>query len=200
MLDEQSGKTYGKGIDYDVENETDAPDVLTPEAAEKRADISALKTKLVLARKYAAQAEFAYGEKYKELIEVLEATRKSWEVLNASVVAEHERTKDYLERVEKDLRQQLVDWSKETGEKRFDDHLSTRCIVKLDYELDDATGWAKTNAPFILVADKKQFEQIAKKQELEFVTKMPTYSAVIASELPDPAGEVLPADQDASTL
>jgi hypothetical protein len=165
------------------------PELTIPAGSvEQVAKIANLKGRLIAARKFAAQAETAYGEKYKELIEVLEATRNAWEAQNRLVVDEHERCKTFLENTEKEIRQELCDWSKETGDKRFDDHLSVRCTVKLEYDLDDATQWARNNAPYALVADKKKFELIAKDKNsnLDFVTKTPTYAAVIATEIPEP--------------
>lgn len=118
-----------------------------------------------------------------KLVEVLEATRNAWEAQNALIVAERDRTAAYLEATEKDLRQAVIDWCREHDTKKFDEHLSMRVIVKLEYEPDQATTWAKTNAPFILVADRKQFDALAKKQDFDFVNKVPSYSAVIASDL-----------------
>lgn len=162
---------------------------ITPDAASKHADIVILKNRLATAREFAEQAELAYGEQYKVLISAQESLRQAWESENALVIAEHARTKTYLEGVEKDLRQSVIDYCREHDAKKFDEHLSVRCLVKLEYDADQATAWAKSNAPFILVADKKAFEGIAKKQDLDFVTKVPTYSAVIASELPDLSSE-----------
>lgn len=149
----------------------------------KLTNISTLKSRLITAREFAAQAESAYSEKYKALVEVLEATRNAWEAQNALIVAERDRTAAYLEATEKDLRQAVIDWCREHDTKKFDEHLSMRVIVKLEYEPDQATTWAKTNAPFILVADRKQFDALAKKQDFDFVNKVPSYSAVIASDL-----------------
>lgn len=164
-------------------------EVQTEDEAASRADITVLKVRLVIARKFAAEAEAAYGEKYKNLIGRLEGVRAEWERENALVVAEHERTKEYLEKTDKEIRQAVVDYCKEHDVKKFDEHLSVRVLTKLEYDEEAATAWAKTNAPFILVADKKQFEGIAKKQDLDFVTKTPAYTAVIASELPDLSNE-----------
>lgn len=163
--------------------------------AEKRANIEKLKNKLARARQFAAQAENAYGEKYAGLMDAIEKARGDWERDNSLIVAEYERTKKAAEAADKDLRAELVAFYNATGEKRFDEHLSVRVNIKLAYEIEKATEWAKTNAPYMLIADKSQFEKHAKdkKVSLDFVTKKEDPSGVIASALPP----VLPVIEDA---
>lgn len=191
-----------------AEHGSDADDCQLCETAK----IATLKTRLATAREFAAQAELAYGEKYKDLIAAQEAVRAVWEEEYALVIAEHERTKNYLESVEKELRQSVIDYCRDHDTKKFDEHLSVRVAIKLDYEIETATAWAKTNAPYMLVADAKQFEGLVKthtkakaKEEVEdtlsraersleasgltFIKLDPAYSAVIASELPSLSSE-----------
>jgi len=157
----------------------------------KKTNILALKTKLARARHFAAGAEAAYGERYKTLILELEDVRGQWERANTLVIAEHERTKKALEVADAALRGELIDFRIATGEKTFDEHLSVRDTVKLEYEIAAATDWAKKEAPFMLIVAKTQFEKYAKdkKVNLDFVKKETDHTAVIASVLPVPAGE-----------
>lgn len=182
----------------------DAENAITD--SEQIAKISTLKSRLITARKFAGEAENAYGEKYSELIEVLDATRNAWEAQNSLLIAEHERTKTYLEDTEKEIRQEVINYCRANDTKKFDEHLSMRVAIKLEYEPDVATEWAKTNAPIMLVVDGKQFESLVKtttkvkgketlaeqidrsRKELEvkglgFVGLDPAYSAVIATDL-----------------
>jgi len=148
-----------------------------------RPDISELKGQLAAARVLAADAEHVYGEKYKELIEALEATRKSWEMMNEEIIAQREQCNSDLHAADAELRQAVITYCQENDTKKFDDQLGVRVMVKLDYKPADATAWAKANAPFMLVADKKEFEKVAKSQDFDFVTKVSSYTAVVATEL-----------------
>lgn len=154
--------------------------------AERRAHIEKLKNKLARARVFAGQAEAAYGEKYLGLIEILDAARTAWEKDHSLVIAENDRAKAAAEKADKELRAELVAYYNATKEKKIDEHLSVRVTVKLAYELEKATDWAKTNAPYMLIADKSQFEKHAKdkKVSLDFVTKTEDPSGVIATALP----------------
>jgi hypothetical protein len=160
---------------------------LEVEEAERLAEISTLKSRLITARQFALEAENKFAEKNSELIAILDAARSRWETDNALVIAEYERTREYLEKTEKELRQAVIDWCRGHDTKKFDEHLSMRVAIKLEYDLDEATAWCRAEAPFALVADKKQFEKIAKDQPntgaLAFVAKTPAYTAVIASNL-----------------
>lgn len=149
-------------------------------------NILKLKNKLARARGFAGQAESSYGSKYTGLMDALEAARNTWESENSLIVAEYNRTKAAVEAADKELRAELVKFYEATKEKRFDEHLSVRVNVKLTYELEKATDWAKTNAPYMLIADKSQFEKHAKdkKVSLDFVTKKDEPTGVIATALP----------------
>lgn len=151
-----------------------------------KASIPVLKNKLARARQFAAQAESSYGDKYTGLMAALEKARADWEKENSLIVAEYERTKKAAEAADKELRAELVEFYKLTREKKFDEHLSVRVLIKLTYELEKATEWAKNNAPYMLIADKSQFEKYAKdkKVSLDFVTKKDEPAGVVASVLP----------------
>jgi len=94
----------------------------------------------------------------------------------------YNRIKKGLETEEQKLRDALIEWSKETKEKTFDGHMQVRVLTKLVYKPEDATAWAKENASFILVADKKQFEQIALKNKFNFVNYEDNYVAALAKD------------------
>ena len=147
-----------------------------------REQIEELKTRLEKKRLAAEKVEARMAEAQKNLEEALDRITKDWEKLYADDIRDAEIAGTNLELADSELRRALIEWSRQTGEKTFDEHLSVRVTEKLEYTPEAATEWAKANAPFILVADKKQFEQIAKNQELGFVAKIKNYVSVLAKD------------------
>lgn len=147
-----------------------------------REQIAELKARLEEKRLEAAVSGERMARAQKNLEEALDRITKNWEKLYADDIRDAEIAGTNLELADSELRRALIEWSRQTGEKTFDEHLSVRVTEKLEYTPEAATEWAKANAPFILVADKKQFEQIAKNQELGFVAKIKNYVSVLAKD------------------
>ena len=147
-----------------------------------REQIEELKARLEEKRFAAERAEVKMAKAQRNLEEALTRITKDWEKLYADDIRDAEIAGTNLELADSELRRALIEWSRQTGEKTFDEHLSIRVTEKLEYSPEAATEWAKANAPFILVADKKQFEQIAKNQELSFVAKIKNYVSVLAKD------------------
>lgn len=125
----------------------------------------------------------ALNETAREILAELETKIEQVKTEHAQKHAEFLKTfqdaEEYLAITETALRDQLKEWHEASGEKTYDGNLSVRVTTKLEYDEKDATAWAKDNAPFILVADKKQFEKLPNVAELEFVEEKETVTTVI---------------------
>lgn len=110
------------------------------------------------------------------------AVKEQWEKDFAATLEDCENTDQIFREADEKLRSSLIDWHLATGDKTFDKHLQVRVTEKLEYELESATDWAKENAPYVLVADKKKFEAVAKTTKFPFVRYFPAYVAAIAKD------------------
>lgn len=147
-----------------------------------REQIAELKARLEEKRLEAAVSGERMAKAQQNLEAALASVTESWKGLYKDDIRDAEIAGTNLELADSELRRALIEWSRQTGEKTFDEHLSIRVTEKLEYTPEAATEWAKQNAPFILVADRKQFEQIAKNQELSFVAKIKNYVSVLAKD------------------
>ena len=147
------------------------------------ADIPALKTVLAAARivekETAEKMEIVQADISNNIKDII----FEFEKRHANLYADYKQAAENLDNADNELRSALIVWSQTTGEKTFDKQLSVRVTERLCYDAEDATHWARNNAQYALTVDKKQFDQIAKNQNLTFVQKIPSYSAVIATDL-----------------
>ena len=147
------------------------------------ADIPALKTVLAAARIVEDLRAKRLSEKQSEITAAIATLKAQFEADNDELYTDYKQAAENLDNADNELRSALIVWSQTTGEKTFDKQLSVRVTEKLEYKAEDATHWARNNAQYALTVDKKQFDQIAKNQNLNFVRKIPSYSAVIAADL-----------------
>ena len=86
--------------------------------------------------------------------------------------------------LESEIRNEVIEKFKETGEKKFG-QLGIRISKVPIYEPEQAMTWAESNMPIAIkkVLDKKQFETFAKINNLDFVTIDEVPTATIPSEI-----------------
>lgn len=157
----------------------------TPPIDDLESVIRAQKDTLRIDRETAAIYDTKFAEIKAELDAEIAEAEARWRERHSELLASCGSVGEQLDASDQALRSSLIDWSRRTGNKTFDDHLSVRINTKLEYSAEAATEWAKENAPFVLTIEKKAFEAIAKHQDLRFVNKVESYSSVIAKDLPD---------------
>ena len=86
--------------------------------------------------------------------------------------------------IEQELRDEIVEKFKETGEKKFG-QLGIRISKVPIYEPEQAMTWAESNMPIAIkrILDKKQFETFAKVNDLDFVEIEEIPTATIPTEI-----------------
>lgn len=156
-------------------------------------DVVDLKTEYILAKEQAEIAAKALEADELELVEAIRRLQLKFARDHYNQLAKREKAVATANEAEEKLRAAVVEICKASGEKTFDEHLSVRETVKLNYAADTAVLWAKKNAPIMVVesVEKKQFEAFAKAQmtetddqfikgaDLGFVRIEKTVSAVI---------------------
>lgn len=125
----------------------------------------------------------AYSAEKAGLDRCIEALEAEWKKKNADMIAEFERALAAADEANETLRVAVVEWCRRNEVKTYDELCGMRVSSKLEYSINDATEWAKKNAPFLLIADKKQFEKLETAKSLSFVRSFPNYTAVISSKL-----------------
>jgi len=111
------------------------------------------------------------------------ARRLEFEQSNAELISEFNQANNLLKTAESGLRESLIDWHKETGEKTFDKDLQVRVSQKLEYPEADAIAWSKENckAAVVEAINRKAFEATAEVVGLPaFVTVKETFTTAIA--------------------
>lgn len=146
----------------------------------QRAFLAELKQKAADARREAERKAVYLLESRKDLDLQIAALESAWADAKHHDLLESEFLQKQADEAEELLRSEVVDFYRRTGEKQAGSGLSVRVKTSLKYAADIALGWAKINAPFLVVEtiDKKKFEQIA--DGLEFVRTEETPSAVIS--------------------
>lgn len=114
--------------------------------------------------------------------DALAQRRHGFETANAGLINVARTTKEKLAEEELRLRDMTVAEFKATGEKKPAPGVSIRQTVDLIYQEDQAFDWAK-KMQMALKLDRKQFDAIAKASELDFVQKVDTAAATIATDL-----------------
>ena len=97
-----------------------------------------------------------------------------------------EEIRNKKELLEQEIREEVINKFKETGEKKFG-QLGIRISKKLVYEPNDAMAWAKDYMQIAIktVLDRKQFETFAKVNNLDFVKVEEIPTATIPTEIKD---------------
>lgn len=123
----------------------------------------------------------------------VERFKEHWQALCRLLEEEHkgllgdlQAATNTLREAEESLRQAILAEYQETGNKQPAPGCGVRILTKLDYDEDEATGWALEHR-ICLNLDKKTFERVAKAQALPFVTvteePQPTISTDLAKAL-----------------
>ena len=142
-----------------------------------------LKEKFIEAKRTAESLQAPMSGADDDLDARIAAVKEAWQRENAELLENYDAAATSLTAAETILRDACVAEYERTGEKTFDSDLSVRVNTRLEYDRAKATEWAKDNAPFILVADDKQFKNLDIAKTLDFVEEVKTVSAVISTKL-----------------
>jgi len=148
-------------------------------------EILELKEKVAVLRNNLGEWREAYDKEKAWLDERIADLTKLWETKNAELIESFRESAQANGEAEHELREALVAHYEKTGNKTFDKQLSVRVNTKLIYPTGKALDWCKANAPFLIKEelDVKNFEQVAKAQNFDFVEVEEKVSAVISKEL-----------------
>ena len=141
-----------------------------------------LKENLAILRANAATWNEEYGAALGALNEQIRQITSDWETSNAELLKNRFEANQAATDAETELREAVIAHYVNTGKKTFDKDLSVRVTEKFVYSETDAFEWAKKHG-LCLALDKKAFEKIASVQDLEFVARKGSASAVIAKNL-----------------
>lgn len=147
--------------------------------------IALLKNELIDARRTVANFFEPLAAANAALEVEIQAVRDRYNVENAGLLNSANVAGKNLEAAENALRNALIEWYEEHGEKTFDKELSVRVSTKFIYEEQKAVEWAEKNAPIMIVhtIDKKAFESLPATKTLDFVEEKETVTAVVAKTL-----------------
>ncbi len=112
----------------------------------------------------------------------LNESRQAWEDAHAQEIEVHKAMTQALAEAEAALRAAAVAAYQETGNKAPASGVGIRVQTKLAYHPDDALRWAKEH-DMALALDKPAFEKIAKAAPPDFVRKVESAQATIATDL-----------------
>ena len=107
--------------------------------------------------------------------EILEEVKKN------PIFKEIEMMENEKSDLEFSIREQAVKIYSETGEKKIG-QIGIRIMQVLDYSEEEALKWAKEHG-LCLELDKKNFEKLAKTQDIEFVEKSEKATATIPTKI-----------------
>ena len=121
----------------------------------------------------AREKEIKYRTERDKLLEIFLA--------DLEVVKQLEFTKKYREELENEIRDEVINKFKETGEKKFG-QLGIRLMTAYDYSDEDALTWAKEH-DLCLALDKTAFKKQLKINLLDFVKVEEIPTATIPVEI-----------------
>lgn len=128
-----------------------------------------------------AQQVKELGEKRTELEKLQESWRQEQaelEMKNATLLQQIDEIKTNIDALTSTIKEIAIGKFKETGDKVFDGGVKIRIMKKLEYLEENAFGWAMQHK-IALKLDKKDFEKIAKIQDIDFVKIIEEPSATI---------------------
>ena len=108
-----------------------------------------------------------------KLKDTLYKKREKFEEQNKELIEKVRKTSEIQDFLKGEIRVIACQEFKRTGNKKFTSGIGIRVGVSLIYETGEALGWAKEHC-LALCLDKKRFEQLAKTEDMEFVTKEET--------------------------
>jgi len=97
-----------------------------------------------------------------ELKDEVDKLRREWEEANADILNEYALTREIAGATEATLRATIVSHFERTGDKKPHPRLGIRETIKVLYDKDEVTDYARLNAQDLLVLDKKKLERYAK--------------------------------------
>lgn len=97
-----------------------------------------------------------------QLKDEVDKLRQEWEKANANILSEYALTKEIATATEATLRATIVSHFERTGNKKPHPRLGIRETVKVLYDKDEVTDYARLNAHDLLVLDKKKLERYVK--------------------------------------
>lgn len=136
-----------------------------------QAELRRLINAVVAARENEAALQTAFREKAAE-----------FETANAELLQNRNAAVDALAQAESVLRGAIRTAFQRTGNKKPAPGCGVRVGIKLVYHEGEALKWAKEHG-LCLALDKKNFEAVAKSQQLDFVQEVPAVTATIATDL-----------------
>ncbi|MBX3288413.1 MAG: hypothetical protein KF855_03615 [Acidobacteria bacterium] len=146
--------------------------------------IENLKAELAAARAAAQPLNEELEKTTGFLTQKIEDLRNQWLKDFADLIQQTDSANQSRNEAEQNLRTALIEYYETTGEKTYDKELSVRETTHFEYEMADAVRWALDNAPVLLTSvNKKLFEVMAEALNINFVSKIPNVSAVIAKKL-----------------
>lgn len=96
------------------------------------------------------------------------AAKKAFEEFKANnpeflrLEADYRQAKDELASLEQEIRTTAVEVFEETNETDIAVGVKIKLFSTINYDVDEATEWAKNNAPMLMKLDTKAFEKIVK--------------------------------------
>ena len=101
-------------------------------------------------------------ERQAELKDRVDNLRREWEEANADILSEYFLAKEIATVTEATLRAVIVSHFERTGDKKPHPRLGVRETIKVLYDKDEVTDYARLNAQDLLVLDKKKLERYVK--------------------------------------
>lgn len=116
----------------------------------------------------------------------LKAAREHFDFVNQALIATSQTANGEVEQADRTLRALAIADFQATGDKNPAPGVSISEATALEYDLAAVTEWAKTAMPDLITPPQlnvKAFDKIARVVPLSFVTKAPSPSVKIASDL-----------------
>ena len=116
---------------------------------------------------------------YNEVQKEIKEKKKKFEEENKDLFEKYDLLKNKLEYMKEIINEKMINLYKEQGVKKTDYGVNIKVMKVLNYDESKALDWARTHN-LCLKLDKKEFDKIAKTQQIEFVelkeTPKVTYS------------------------
>ena len=125
--------------------------------------------------KLALESEKVFSEEIKRL-------REQFEINNSMVFKSRDQNRETISNLKSILTENAEAGYEKDGIKKRLGGIGIKIMNKLEYEQNQAMSWAKEHQ-LCLTLDKKAFEQIAKTQDLDFVTKKEKVTVTFPKEI-----------------
>lgn len=110
------------------------------------------------------------SDKLNELRTKLTEKKVEFEEINKDLIENIRNEIENLDLIKSNIKEHAIEDYEKTGDKKLLGGIGIRVGTLLEYEIEKALAWAKEHS-LCLTLDKREFEKIAKTQDIEFVKK-----------------------------